>query len=415
MHTDDYARVLQNLYALERRGVKLELTRVRDALEALGRPDTRYRIIHVAGTNGKGSVCAMLASCLRKSGSRVGLFTSPHLHRFVERIDVDGEPLDDQRFVRAAERVLALETKMSLGLSFFESAFLIACEAFAEADCEWVVLETGLGGRLDATNVVMPVASVITDIALDHTKILGSTHEAIAKEKAGIVKAGVPLIHAVSHRGARNVVEKQARELGVHLRAVCEADLAQASAYPVALHGAHQTRNAAIVLKTLERLANDQVLRIEEAAIAKGLAEVHWPGRVEVVEGSPTWIFDAAHNPAGCDALARYLSDLSPKPAYLLFGAMADKEHDTMLALLEPTVSHVVICQAPMERAAHPDQVRSRNEGETTRITDPLEAMRWIERHSEPADTVVACGSIFTMALVRAARLGLESDPPIRM
>ncbi len=412
----NYAQAIENLYALERRGVKLELSRVRDALDALGSPDAAYPIIHVAGTNGKGSICAMLSSCLAAAGHKPGLFTSPHLHRLAERVTIGGQPVREEVFVHATERVLELESRLELGLSFFECVFLVACEAFREEGCDWVVLETGLGGRLDATNTIRPVLTVISEISLDHTKLLGTTLAAIAAEKAGIIKRGVPLISGASEGSARAVLGERARELSAPLWQFESAssppfDLADHQA--IGLRGVHQRKNAALALAALRRLVRDGHLAPSSEAFARGLADVHWPGRVEVLKGQPTWILDAAHNPAGCEALADYLKTLPRKPKALIFGVMADKAYAEMLDTLAPVVERIVLTRPEMDRAADPAAITAPQGA--LRFDSWREALRWTEQHAEPEDTLVACGSIFLMAAVRAELLGIESDPAIRM
>ncbi|MCA9601034.1 MAG: bifunctional folylpolyglutamate synthase/dihydrofolate synthase, partial [Myxococcales bacterium] len=315
-----YDAALKYVYALERRGIKLELDSLGRGLGRLGHPERHLRFVHVAGTNGKGSVSAMVASCLRAAGFRTGLFTSPHLHRWVERIQINGRPLSKTAAAAAISEVAeAFDAPRAPVLSFFETTFAAALVAFRNAETDIVVLETGLGGRLDATNVVVPEVSVITGVALDHQRYLGPTLARIALEKAGILKRGVPAISGVRDRSARAVVRTEAKrrrcplkELDSDFGADGIADLwcgaHTLTDVELGLPGEHQHSNAALAYATLLEL-RAHGFDVPDRAIRHGLRAVRWPCRLEWLEGRPRVLLDAAHNPEGARALAKYLGE----------------------------------------------------------------------------------------------------------
>jgi dihydrofolate synthase / folylpolyglutamate synthase len=345
---DDALAYLASLQPLT---VRLGLERVERALDALGRPELGLAVLHVAGTNGKGSTCAMAAAALAAAGHRVGLYTSPHLVRFHERIALDGQPISDEALARlAAELRRACPWHDAGGegerLTYFEFATLLALLHFAREGVGAAVLEVGLGGRFDATNAVRPLACAVARIGLDHTEILGPTLDAIAREKAGIFKAGVPA--AVAHDQppeALAALREEAVRRGAPLTVV-EAPWTG----PVALPGPHQRGNAALAAAALRLLAGAG-LPVPEEAIARGIATARWPGRLETVGGV---LLDGAHNPDGAAALAAALEALHPgRPVELVFGVLADKDHEGMLRALAPAVRalHLLAPRSPRGRA----------------------------------------------------------------
>jgi dihydrofolate synthase / folylpolyglutamate synthase len=345
----------------EWRLMKPGLERISLACERLGHPERLFPSLHIAGTNGKGSVAAMLHSILSEAGLKVGLFTSPHLVRVNERFRVGNEEISDGELEGfLGEIVGARFPRPGQGdpaPTFFELCTLIAFLYFAESQVDLAILETGLGGRLDATNVVIPLISVITEISLDHTEILGPDLSSIAREKAGIVKCGVPVVCGATAEEARRVIEKTASERG--------APLFWADQFPslkdlkIALHGSHQTHNAAIALKTLEVLERSagaihkSPLRIPESAIREGLARVRWPGRVEWVRREPPVLLDGAHNPAGIRALVDYLKGPEAKGLKwtALFSAAKDKAVDEMLRILGEGTDEIIVCRMGNSRS----------------------------------------------------------------
>ncbi|MGA3120203.1 MAG: Mur ligase family protein [Polyangiaceae bacterium] len=313
---------LSDLYARVSLGMQLGLERMRAACERHGHPEQALRTVHVAGTNGKGSVCAMLESIARAHGLRTGLYTSPHLCRFAERIRIDGEPIDDARLARVLTRVLASETD----LSFFEVATLAAFIAFREARVDLAVIEVGIGGRLDATNVLpLPAAAAITRVAMDHADRLGPTLAHIAREKAGIAKPGLDIVLGPMSDPIRTTVDEVARACGATTSRPGPAALPRA----IGLAGLHQRHNARVAAELGARTGASR------AAIDRGLALARWPARLERIG---PYLIDAAHNPDGARALARYVRALSfpPEQVALLFGTLADKEWRPMLKALAP-------------------------------------------------------------------------------
>ncbi|MFW6052251.1 MAG: bifunctional folylpolyglutamate synthase/dihydrofolate synthase, partial [Myxococcota bacterium] len=353
-----YADALRYLYGLEPRGIRLELDRVREALALRGGPHRGLRVVHVAGTNGKGSVAALVESSLRRAGVRTGLYTSPHLHRFTERIRVGGRAVAERDVVRLVASIR--ETLARPGapeLTFFETATLMAFEVFRERACDLVVLEVGLGGRLDATNVIDdPELCIITRLALEHTDRLGDTLEAIAREKAGILKPGAPAVVGVREPEARAVIAARAREVGAPVRWI-DDDFGHApgaravrvwvgdrwlEGLRVPLPGRHQRDNVALAVAALDALA-ERGWALDEDAIREGVARARWPGRMERLGGAPPVLLDAAHNADGCEALAAHLDTLPRGRRVLVFGAMENKDHERMLAAFDGRVDRRIL------------------------------------------------------------------------
>ncbi len=426
MHYDEAMRYL---YALAPRGVQLGLGRMQRVLALRGHPEQAFRAIVIAGTNGKGSVSAMLSSVLRASGKKVGLYTSPHLHQLVERFQVNGRPISKAEFARRVSALAPfLEDPATPPLTFFEVCTLLAFEVFRDHGCDWGVLEVGLGGRLDATNVVTPEISVITKIALDHADKLGPTLAHIAREKAGIIKAGVPVVLGTRDLVARRTIQARARRMASELHAIGRDFLAQRDGdafrarargfeidkLKLPLAGSYQEDNLACVvaaLSVLRERGEDLPLR----AIRQGIARVRWPGRLELIEGSPSLLFDAAHNPDACTALAEHLTQIRAQytKLVLMFGVMADKDYAPMLAILLPHMHAHVFATPATPRALSASALRAEWGGDA--IDSPERALRRAERLAGRKGLVVVAGSIFLMANVRALVLDLPSDPPIAM
>ena len=341
-----YEESLAWLYATQQFGIKLGLENIRGLLEALGNPQEHLSFLHVAGTNGKGSVCAILDAILRASGRRTGLYTSPHLVDFRERIRVNGGKIPPQ----AVANGLTILREISAGWShlptFFEISTALALHHFAEERCDLVVLETGMGGALDATNAVVPLVSVITPIALDHTRWLGSTLAEIAKEKAGIIKSGVPVVSAKQAPEAAVVLAQRAASAGSSLEFI-EAPFEQAE---IGLRGIHQKENAAVAVAAL--LAAQ--LEVSDEAAGQGLREVRWPGRFQVVD--ERIVLDACHNPhAAAQLLVNWRDVYGMEKATVIFGALGDKDYSAMLRILEPISREVLLVPISSERSAAPE------------------------------------------------------------
>jgi dihydrofolate synthase/folylpolyglutamate synthase len=407
-----YVDAARLLYGLAPRGVQLGLGRMRKALSLRGDPQRAYPCIIVAGTNGKGSVSAMLSSILRASGLRVGLYTSPHLHRMVERFRIDDKPIAMRAFAeRVSELAPWLTARGTPELTFFEACTLLAFEIFRDAEVDVAVLEVGLGGRLDATNVVDPILSVITHIALDHQDRLGDSIEQIAAEKAGIIKRGVPVVLAPQGAEAHEVIEHVAKSRRAPLVPVpCDGGDVLGSA----LSGAFQQDNVRTVQAAVESL-RVQGFAIADKAVERGLQNVRWPGRLELIAGAPSVLLDAAHNPDACMQLSRHLGTLRERfpKRVLVFGALADKPIAMMLALLRPHVQHVMLTTAGSPRAIAATDLERRFGGSA--VNDPIAALRKAQKLAGKRGLVVVAGSIFVMAPLRAHLLGLSADPPIAM
>lgn len=425
----DYAQALEWLYGLSARGVRLELDRMRGGLAYRGHPERGLPVVHVAGSNGKGSVTAMVERVLREAGYRTGMFTSPHLHRFVERVRIGGRPLTEAEVARRLTDQRAAADAMP-PLTFFEHAALMAFEAFRDHGCEVCVVEVGLGGRLDATNVIdAPLVSVVTSISLDHRSILGATTAAIAREKGGILRRGRPAVIGARDPAARRVLLGMARRrgcdpwvIGRHFDGVAEAGGARVrvgareTVHRLGLRGLYQAQNAAIAVAAIERLRADG-WAIDDEAIDRGLRRARWAGRMERLRsprGRPEVWVDCAHNPEGCEALAAHLRSLPPKKTVLLFGALRDKPWGPMLGAFDGLVDRRVYAIPRMHRAPPTPRLYAEvRPGTVARsVRDGVaRALRAAGRDGR----VVVAGSIFLVNEARALLLGQRTDPPIAM
>ncbi|MEB2284984.1 MAG: hypothetical protein B6D46_11860 [Polyangiaceae bacterium UTPRO1] len=407
MGVDAYVATLAWLYRLEaRRGVDLELARVQRAAAALGHPERAAPTFHVAGTNGKGSTAAMIAAMLAADGVRVGLYTSPHLVSFRERIVVAGEPIAEEAVVAGIAAIRAA-LGPAPGLTCFEITTLLAWEAFRAAAVDAVVLEVGLGGRLDATNIVLPAVTVVTNVDLDHEAWLGATLPAIAREKAGVVKAGVPVVSGAAGAAAA-VVAARARTLASPLEVLdrdftlapgADGELAyrspRGSIAPVALAlaGDHQRRNAALAIRAVELGARRPP---SGAAIRCGLAGVKWPGRLQVVCREPLVLLDGAHNVAGIEALAAAVrARAGGRRVRALFGVMRDKGWQTMLRGLADVASEIVVTRPRQPRSLPPGELAAAAPFSVRVVEDPVAAYRELLAVSAADDVVVVTGSLF--------------------
>jgi dihydrofolate synthase/folylpolyglutamate synthase len=370
------------LFSLEQFGIKFGLDNITALLEAIGHPERAFRSIHIAGTNGKGSVTAMLDAALRAAGHRTARYTSPHMVDLSERFVIDGRPVDRSTLgsaiaqVRRASEHLQATGALSGPPTFFETATAAAFDLFRQAEVAVAVCEVGLGGRLDATNVLTPMVSAITSIAFDHQRYLGDTLPEIAFEKAGIIKPGVPVVIGDISGPAGDVIERIARERGARLVRAHEGvrvnDLhigrddvrmrlaTGAGEYGdlrVALAGRHQVDNAVLAVRILEVLTGLGIT-VPRQAVSAGLADVRWPGRLEriVLEDGRQLLLDAAHNPAGAAALASYLAAAGERRP-LVFGAMRDKDIPEMLRILAPEIAAVVMARASNRRSAEPAEL----------------------------------------------------------
>ncbi|HTG43362.1 MAG TPA: folylpolyglutamate synthase/dihydrofolate synthase family protein [Verrucomicrobiae bacterium] len=354
----NYTEAIQFLYKLRLFGTKLGLENSFALAELCGAPHRSLRFIHVAGTNGKGSVCALLENIYRRSGLRTGLFTSPHLVSFTERMQVDRRCIGEEDVTRLvgalSERLGGADVEQwELRPTFFEFVTVMALLYFVEQRCDLVIWETGLGGRLDSTNIVTPLASVITNIDRDHEQWLGHTLREIATEKAGIIKPGLPIITATESGEALAVIAETAQNLSSPLTVVKLCDYEKRiSSYTLSLLGEHQRTNAALALATVEALGG--TLTVYEQAIASGMATTFWPGRLQqLAVGDSHLLLDGAHNPAGAKSLTQALSSYFPgREVTLVLGLFKDKAWQEMCEILVPRAARVFLVPLQSERSA---------------------------------------------------------------
>lgn len=396
-------------------GAKPGLQRMQRLAAAAGHPEQRLRFIHVAGTNGKGSTCAMLESIYRRSGLRVGLFTSPHLVAFAERLQINRQLIPEHAVARLAEQLRPLITDLSATdpPTFFEAVTLMALVYFAEARCDLVIWETGMGGRLDATNIVSPLASVITNIHFDHEKWLGHTLPEIAREKAGIIKPGTPVVVAPNPPEVVEVMRQRARALNAPLLLVTPGDAADTLAHQVhlPLWGEHQRANAATAIATVHTLLPQ--LPVAERDLIAGLETVYWPGRMQRVRrGFQEFVLDGAHNPAGVEALCAALQQVYPqqKPA-MIVGILRDKNLRQMLTLLRASSQRLLLVTVGSERAATTAELREACGPDTPTCPVTCHASLAEALQATQAETlVVVCGSLYLVGEAMEL-LGLLSKP----
>jgi len=417
----NYPDSVHFLYALgnEIKTAKFGLERIRTVMDALGCPQDRLRFVHVAGTNGKGSVCAMIESALRADGRRTGLFTSPHLAEPTERIRIDGRPISADRFTHAFDRVhRTVEELIDAGTidmhtTYFETVTAMALLLFAEERVDMVVLEVGLGGRLDATNIVTPELCVITPVDFDHEAFLGRSLESIAGEKAGILKPRVPAVFARQRPEAARVLDDRAAALAApvvrtqdwSIRAL-EMDACGSSFVLVndrerrircALAGEHQVDNAVTAAVGLVSLG------VADHAVEAGIAATVWPGRIEVVKEQPKIILDGAHNPAGARALAAYIDRFySGRRVHLIYGAMRDKAIAEISGILFPRAHEVIVTAARQARAFSPEAMREIADHPRLTTADKIDDALELVRDVPPEDVIFVTGSLFLVAEARA-------------
>ena len=403
---------IERLFALEKFGIKLGLDNIRTLLAALGHPEQAWPSIHIGGTNGKGSVAAMVERALRASGLRTGRYTSPHLDRIEERVAIDGVPVDRATFETVTGDVFGVvDDLMTTGTltvtpTFFEVSTAVAFEIFRRRHVDVAVVEVGLGGRFDATNVLTPRVAAITSIALDHERHLGRTLSDIAFEKAGIAKPGVPLVIGHLPREAAARIAGVATEVGAP---IFDAHATTTDRkYPpltLALPGRHQLENAAVAVAILEKWSA-MVSHVSTEAIVTGLTECEWPARLEWLRlpGGGEVLIDAAHNPAGAAALASYLQDTRSPKLPIVFAAMADKDVAGMIKALEPVASMFVATAVPHTRARPADDMAAEIRKHTASV-DVIAAATpeaAVARALERAPKVVAAGSIYMVGPLRA-------------
>ena len=429
---DQLAKTIDWLYSLESRGEIYKLERMEAALDAIGNPHRRLRAVHIAGTKGKGSVAAMLDSCLRAAGYRTGLYTKPHLVNLAERTRISGAEIPAAQMLDYIERLRAIYDRVGLALTFFEFTVAMMFLYFADQNVDIAIVETGLGGRLDSTNVVTPILSVIAPIGFDHMEYLGYTIAAIAGEKGGIIKNDVPVVIGARDPEARLALTSIAAQRRSAVRLI-DRDFSYTSHAPahrldyeglglrlrdleIALAGPFQHENAAIAAATLEAL-RAQGWRIDEAAIRRGLSDIYWPGRFDAVSKRPLVILDCAHNEMSIKALLETMSvELGPevKPR-LVFGCQSAKEWTRMAAMLGPRVRDVTLTRAKPKAPLEPEDLvapfaaycPARVERDPMRAIDRVIGEMSTEDVALVTGSVYLIGEVYPYFLKREGKVGL--------
>ena len=416
----NYEQALEYIHAVQWAGHKPGLSRTRTLLAALGDPQRQLRFVHIAGTNGKGSTAAMMASCLRKAGYRVGLYTSPFINRFNERIQVDGQQIGDQELVELVEKVRPAAEAMTDVPTEFEIITALGMLYFAQKQCDVVVLEVGLGGTLDSTNVIdRPECAVITALGMDHVKELGPTLADIAAAKAGIIKEGCPVVSYGGVPEADAVIRRVAAEKHAQLTEVdfgrlqvdggdldrVTFDFDGLDRVRLPLIGSYQPRNAALAITAL-RVMREKGWNIPESAIRAGLETVQWAGRFELLRHHPAFVLDGSHNSHGMTATVQSLRDRFPGQKFVfLVSIMADKDVDKMLELLAPLAVRFVTVAAHTPRAMPAQTLAEhiRRYGCTAEAAPTIEAgvKRAVELGGE--GPVCALGTLYFSGDVRRA------------
>lgn len=431
-----YSETLNYIFSLRGGEIDLRLHRVEQALALFGHPERRYPSFNIAGTNGKGSTAAILQRILSAEGYRAALYTSPHVVSFTERIRVGDREISPEQVVELADLIRDRSAIAGIGLTFFEFVTVMAFLYYAWCAVDVAVVEVGLGGRLDATNVLRPEVAVITTISMDHEAYLGSDVLSIAREKGGIVKEGVPVV------GGRFLpeVEGVIREIAESRRAepfflgrdfsfdLKDSDCFDYSGFEwkladlsLALRGRHQRGNAAIALGALEVARSS--FPVSEAAIREGLKTVFWPGRFEVISSQPTVILDGAHNREGVRSLVSEIRHFQgEKKVRLLFASMGDKDWPFMLKELSDVASEVVLTRVAMERCAEPRRLAEAlpREMPFRIIEKPVEAAGYLLGSAVAGDAILVAGSLYLLGevrpwLVSAARSGMPQERPVEV
>ncbi len=409
-----YRNCLETLYSLRRYGIILGLDVIENILRKLGDPQKNFKTIHVAGTNGKGSVASTLSTILIHRGFRVGLYTSPHLVRFNERICINNHPVSDENVVRAYEAVKAVHLG-SREPTFFEFSTAMAFYEFGRHKVDWAIVETGMGGRLDATNVATPDLVIITNISLEHKFFLGNTISDITREKGGIIKKGVPVVTGVTQKQAvsilKSIAESQSAPFYRYKDAfrVRKNRNATFNYYGIdhvwrrlrtGLSGGHQLHNAALVLAACE-LLNNNGSNLTLANIKYGLEENKWPGRLEIVSNSPLILLDGAHNFIAARYLAKYLSEnLSRRNITMVIGILDDKPYKAMLKDLLPYCKKVILTRPKIDRALAPEklyEIAAQMMSDIHIIPDIDKAIAYAVENASPEDAICIAGSLYVV------------------
>jgi len=411
-----YSETLDRIYHLRGGIIDLRLDRVAGALEIFGHPERKFPSIHIAGTNGKGSTSAMLQRVLSQAGYRTALYTSPHLVSFTERIKIGDEEITEDEVVAIADEIWQRTSSAGIALTYFEVVTVMAFIYFARCSTELAVVEVGLGGRYDATNVITPLVSLITTISKDHEAFLGADLLSIAGEKAGIIKPAIPMVCGAVASEVQQLFRHTAQERGskayffgsdfsFSLKNEGFFDYTglkrHYSNLTVRLRGRHQKYNAAVALAALEVI--EDRFPVAEEDVRTGLATVQWPGRLEVMLEKPTVVIDGAHNGEGIQALVEALEIYRGRRIKLLFAAMSDKDWQLMLTRLSGVVSEAMFTKVAMERSADPAEMAQGFAGrmKTRSHSESRAALRLLIDESAPDDVIVVAGSLYLLGEVR--------------
>ena len=423
----NYQQCLKYLEHIQNLGIKFGLDNVQTVLSSFNNPHQKYASVSVAGTNGKGSVCAMLTKVLSLHDLRVGLFTSPHLIKVEERIRIGYKPIPRQSFCQnltaLRERIekLIADKKLLAPPTYFELLTCLALLYFEKKEVDIAVLEVGMGGRFDATNVIMPAVSVITTISEEHQEYLGESLSQIAFEKAGIVKAGVPVVCGAEKDEAYATIKKKAEELQAPFHGVFsrKGDFLVAKktqkysfvyrsygekyVFSPFLRGEHQGKNAAVAIVASEQLSENW-RKLEKGKIVEGIRKANWPGRLEVVSRRPLTLLDGAHNVEGAQALRKYIQDFCPSPLVLVFAIMRDKEIDKIANILFPLAEQVILTKFPYFRASSPEEIEQKSLPFKDRIRlepDVRKAFNMAQRCAGDEGCVLVTGSLFLVGEIK--------------
>jgi dihydrofolate synthase/folylpolyglutamate synthase len=414
---DSYAKTLERIFNLRGGEIDLRLDRMERALALFGHPEKQFPSFHIAGTNGKGSTAAILHRVLSLAGYRTALYTSPHLNSFTERMRIGAGEITADEVVALAAEIDRRTAAAAIPLTFFEYITVMAFIHFARREVEVAVVEVGLGGRLDATNLVSPVVCAVTTISKDHEAYLGSDLRSIAREKAGIIKPGIPVVLGALTDEVTALFRLVAEERGstpyflgqdfrISLKIGGAFDYTgikqNLTALSLALRGRHQRNNAAVALAALEMA--QPFFPVREQHVRDGLRSVSWPGRFEIIEGTPTVILDGAHNGEGVRALADALEEYrGTRKVKLLFACMEDKDWRLMLSMLVPLADEMVLTRVQMDRSADPRDLAAEIADQAPHriIDDSRTAIKFLIDHAAPQDLVVVAGSLYLLGEVR--------------
>ncbi len=411
-----YDQCLDTMYALGRFGIVLGLSTMQDILEKLGNPQNNFKCIHLAGTNGKGSVASTLSTILSTAGYKTGLYTSPHLVTFNERFCINNKNVTDSDVIEAFKAVEAVNTG-ERSATFFEIATAMAFYLFSKKNVEFAIIETGMGGRLDATNIIKPVLSVITNISVEHKSYLGNTLSEIAGEKAGIIKKKTPVVTGAKQKSVLTVIGKKATDEAAPLykfrndfkvrRGKVEGSFTYYGLnhtwynMKTNLTGKHQVDNAALALAACEIMITEKTADLSENDIKTGLQNTKWAGRLEIVSNSPLTIVDGAHNQVAIRKLTEYLRETyKGRNITLVTGVLDDKSYTTMFKCILPICNRVILTEAKSERSIDADKLLGAAKkliGSAMIIKDIPEAIEYAETTSEPDDVICISGSLYVV------------------